>query len=185
MPYLWFFISVSELQLPLHCNSFIINELLIFEQDNMLINYVKRKTVFALHRIYCKAWILQWIHAMISINLHVVIGTKIIQGKFIQRFIGSNEISSKFRFFALLISHFITCRPDSSNSFDWFSERQTKVLRYIRRFLQSNGTDNEPRAVNQTRIMYQACMDTGMILSFSFIILLLLLSILHLNIYFR
>lgn len=136
----------------------------------MLINYVKRKTVFALHRIYCKAWILQWIHAMISINLHVVIGTKIIQGKFIQRFIDSNQISNKFSFIVLLISYFITCRPDSSNSFDWFSERQTKVLRYIRRFLQSNGTDNEPRAVNQTRIMYQACMDTGMMLSFSFII---------------
>lgn len=52
-------------------------------------------------------------------------------------------------------------RPDSSNSFDWFSERQTKVLRYIRSFLQTNSTAKDPNAVNQTRIMYQACMNTG------------------------
>lgn len=54
-------------------------------------------------------------------------------------------------------------RPDSSNSFDWFSERQTKVLRYIRSFLQRNSTRTDPGAVNQTRIMYQACMDTGIL----------------------
>lgn len=54
-------------------------------------------------------------------------------------------------------------RPDSSNSFDWFSERQTKILRYIRSFLQSNSTFKDPDAVNQTRIMYRACMNTGIL----------------------
>lgn len=59
-----------------------------------------------------------------------------------------------------------TFRPDSSNSFDWFSEKQNKVLRFIRKFLQSNGTSTEPNAVNQARIMYKACMDTSKIYRF-------------------
>lgn len=51
-------------------------------------------------------------------------------------------------------------RPDSSSSYDWFTEKQNKVLRSIRYFLQSNITDNDPDAVKQTKIMYKACMDT-------------------------
>lgn len=51
-------------------------------------------------------------------------------------------------------------RPDSSSSYDWFSEKQNKVLRSIRYFLQSNITDKDPDAVKQTKVMYKACMDT-------------------------
>lgn len=87
---------------------------------------------------------------MTFINLRVGIGLKNIQGKTFQL---AATMSEKLIFYL--------CRPDSSNSFDWFSERQTKVLRYIRTFLQANSTAKDPRAVNQTRIMYQACMDTG------------------------
>lgn len=53
------------------------------------------------------------------------------------------------------------CRPDSANSFDWFSEKQTKILRYIRSFLQMNGTASDPRAVKESRTMFKACMNTG------------------------
>lgn len=53
-------------------------------------------------------------------------------------------------------------RPDTSNSFDWFSEKQTKVYRIIRTFLETNGTDKEPKSINQTRYMYKACMNTSM-----------------------
>lgn len=51
-------------------------------------------------------------------------------------------------------------RPDSSSSHDWFTERQTKVLRKVREFLQSNLTNSDPLPVNQARMMYKACMDT-------------------------
>lgn len=47
------------------------------------------------------------------------------------------------------------------SSFDWFSEKQMKVLRYIRHFLVLNRTDNEPEIIDQTRAMFQACMNTG------------------------
>lgn len=54
-----------------------------------------------------------------------------------------------------------TFRPDSVSSFDWFGERQMKVLRYIREFLKSNKTNGEPEAIEKTRIMFQACMNTS------------------------
>lgn len=46
-------------------------------------------------------------------------------------------------------------------SYDWFTEKQTKVLRNIRQYLQMNSTTNEPQAVIEARKMYSACMDTG------------------------
>lgn len=52
-------------------------------------------------------------------------------------------------------------RPDSANSFDWFSEKQTKVIRKMRQYLQTNTTDSDPKSVAQARIMYKACMNTG------------------------
>ena len=59
------------------------------------------------------------------------------------------------------MNNFNTFRPDSVSSFDWFSEKQMKVLRFIREFLKSNKTAGEPEAVEQTRIMFQACMNTS------------------------
>lgn len=50
-------------------------------------------------------------------------------------------------------------RPDSEASIDWFSEKQTKVLRKIRQYLQKNDTDDEPRAVGQARLLYNACLN--------------------------
>lgn len=50
------------------------------------------------------------------------------------------------------------------NSFDWFSEKQTKVYRTIRQYLQTNISESEPNAVTQTKFMYQACMNTGLII---------------------
>ena len=50
-------------------------------------------------------------------------------------------------------------RPDSSTSFDWFSEKQNKIIRKVRTFLQKNATTSDPNAVNKTKIMYKACMD--------------------------
>lgn len=52
-------------------------------------------------------------------------------------------------------------RPDTVNSFDWFSEKQAKIYRFIRKYLQSNGTEDDPKAVNMSRVMYEACMDTS------------------------
>lgn len=52
-------------------------------------------------------------------------------------------------------------RPDSASSHDWFNEKQTKIFRKIRDFLQMNDTDDDPLPVQQTRMMYKACMDTG------------------------
>ncbi|XP_058446017.1 uncharacterized protein LOC131427110 [Malaya genurostris] len=50
-------------------------------------------------------------------------------------------------------------RPDSYTSYDWFSERQAKILRNIRQYLQMNETDGEPKPVSQARSMYKACMN--------------------------
>ncbi|KAG4074705.1 hypothetical protein HA402_008803 [Bradysia odoriphaga] len=50
-------------------------------------------------------------------------------------------------------------KPDSSSSYDWFNEKQSKILRKIRSFLQSNVTREEPTSVSQAKIMYRACMD--------------------------
>lgn len=52
-------------------------------------------------------------------------------------------------------------RPDNLHSYDWFTEKQTKVLRNIRHYLQMNSTTSEPSAVAEARNMYKACMDTG------------------------
>ena len=50
-------------------------------------------------------------------------------------------------------------RPDSLTSFDWFSERQSRVLRNIRSYLQANSTDEDPLPVRQARDMFTACMN--------------------------
>ncbi|GAB0092734.1 neprilysin [Sergentomyia squamirostris] len=51
-------------------------------------------------------------------------------------------------------------RPDTSMSNDWFSEKQLKIMRHVRTFLQENNTDDEPLPVQQTRNIFSACMDT-------------------------
>ncbi|XP_058817652.1 uncharacterized protein LOC131680955 [Topomyia yanbarensis] len=50
-------------------------------------------------------------------------------------------------------------RPDSYTSYDWFSERQAKILRNIRQYLQMNESVGEPKPVGQARAMYKACMN--------------------------
>uniref|UniRef100_A0A182P744 Uncharacterized protein n=1 Tax=Anopheles epiroticus TaxID=199890 RepID=A0A182P744_9DIPT len=50
-------------------------------------------------------------------------------------------------------------RPDSYVSFDWFSERQAKILRNIRHYLQANSSEFDPKPVVQARAMYAACMN--------------------------
>lgn len=54
-------------------------------------------------------------------------------------------------------------RPDSSSSYDWFAERQKRVLRNIRTFLATNTTteDDLPIPVQQVKDMYAACLDIG------------------------
>ncbi|XP_055389923.1 neprilysin-1 [Condylostylus longicornis] len=52
-------------------------------------------------------------------------------------------------------------RPDSVTSYDWFTEKQNKVMRTIREFLKSNQSESDPEAVNKTKIMYRACMDVN------------------------
>lgn len=52
-------------------------------------------------------------------------------------------------------------RPDSSTSFDWFSEKQQKIIRKIREFLRSNISEvTDPIPIQQAKLMYTACMDT-------------------------
>lgn len=53
-------------------------------------------------------------------------------------------------------------RPDSATSFDWFDDKRNLVVRNIREFLSSNNPDSEnlPKPVRQTQLMYQACMNT-------------------------
>uniref|UniRef100_A0A8W7PTL3 Peptidase M13 N-terminal domain-containing protein n=1 Tax=Anopheles coluzzii TaxID=1518534 RepID=A0A8W7PTL3_ANOCL len=50
-------------------------------------------------------------------------------------------------------------RPDTYVSFDWFSERQAKILRNIRHYLQANSTALDPKPVVQARTMYAACLN--------------------------
>uniref|UniRef100_A0A182JAC9 Uncharacterized protein n=1 Tax=Anopheles atroparvus TaxID=41427 RepID=A0A182JAC9_ANOAO len=50
-------------------------------------------------------------------------------------------------------------RPDAYTSFDWFSERQAKILRNIRQYLQANSTEFDPKPVVQARAMYRGCMN--------------------------
>ncbi|XP_050087390.1 neprilysin-1 [Anopheles aquasalis] len=50
-------------------------------------------------------------------------------------------------------------RPDAYVSFDWFSERQTKILRNIRQYLQANDSVLDPKPVTNARVMYRACMN--------------------------
>lgn len=123
-------------------------------QPSFLMGRVSQKTAYARHRIYYKAWTCPSIHAKIFINFPVAIGRRIIRGN-IGHWTHTNRIYYDYFIDSLSI------RPDTSNSLDWFSEKQTKVLRTIRTFLQSNGTAKEPNAVNQTRLMYQACMNTS------------------------
>lgn len=75
-----------------------------------------------------------------------------------------NSLNSSNSQFVLNLPRFCfsnSFRPDSVSSFDWFSEKQLKVLRFIRKFLKSNKTEGEPEAIEQTRIMFQACMNTS------------------------
>ncbi|XP_053690953.1 endothelin-converting enzyme homolog [Sabethes cyaneus] len=51
-------------------------------------------------------------------------------------------------------------RPDTYSSYDWFSERQSRILRNIRQYLQLNDTaSDDPKSVKQARGMYRACMN--------------------------
>ncbi|XP_062556041.1 neprilysin-like [Armigeres subalbatus] len=50
-------------------------------------------------------------------------------------------------------------RPDSYTSYDWFSERQARILRNIRQYLQRNDSSDEPNPVKQARAMYRGCMN--------------------------
>uniref|UniRef100_A0A8W7K8Z3 Uncharacterized protein n=1 Tax=Anopheles albimanus TaxID=7167 RepID=A0A8W7K8Z3_ANOAL len=50
-------------------------------------------------------------------------------------------------------------RPDAYVSFDWFSERQAKILRNIRQYLQANDSMLDPKPVTNARVMYRACMN--------------------------
>ncbi|XP_055543681.1 uncharacterized protein LOC129729211 [Wyeomyia smithii] len=51
-------------------------------------------------------------------------------------------------------------RPDSYTSYDWFSERQSRILRNIRQYLQLNdSTSDDPKPVKQARSMYRGCMN--------------------------
>lgn len=60
-----------------------------------------------------------------------------------------------------MYTHNFPNRPDSSNSFDWFSEKQTKVIRKMRQYLQMNTTSSDPKSVGQARLLYKGCMNTG------------------------
>ncbi|KAL1396525.1 hypothetical protein pipiens_010466 [Culex pipiens pipiens] len=50
-------------------------------------------------------------------------------------------------------------RPETYTSYDWFSERQSRILRNVRTYLQKNDSDSEPEPVRQSRAMYRACMN--------------------------
>lgn len=55
-------------------------------------------------------------------------------------------------------------RPDSTASYDWFAERQRLIYRNVRAFLSSNTSNDDleiiPKPVIQSKLMYQACMNT-------------------------
>ncbi|KAG5672471.1 hypothetical protein PVAND_002598 [Polypedilum vanderplanki] len=53
--------------------------------------------------------------------------------------------------------------PDTSTSHDWFTEKQLKVLRVIRKKLQqkTQNDDSEPFPVSQAKFFYKSCIDTS------------------------
>jgi membrane metallo-endopeptidase-like protein 1 len=53
--------------------------------------------------------------------------------------------------------------PDTSTSHDWFTEKQLKVLRDIRRKLQIKQPKNEtePYPVTQAKMVYKSCIDSA------------------------
>ncbi|XP_013136144.1 PREDICTED: neprilysin-2-like [Papilio polytes] len=52
-------------------------------------------------------------------------------------------------------------RPDEYISFDWFSDQETRVYAAVRDFLEADDPtlNQKPKPVQQTKIMYEACMD--------------------------
>ncbi|KPI90938.1 Neprilysin-2 [Papilio xuthus] len=52
-------------------------------------------------------------------------------------------------------------RPDEYISFDWFSDQETRVYAAVRDFLEADDPNlyKKPKPVQQTKIMYEACMD--------------------------
>ncbi|XP_021705831.1 neprilysin [Aedes aegypti] len=50
-------------------------------------------------------------------------------------------------------------RPETYTSYDWFSERQARILRNIRQYLQRNDSFDDPKPVMQARAMYRGCMN--------------------------
>lgn len=55
-------------------------------------------------------------------------------------------------------------RPDSQTSADWFTEKQSKILREIRKKLQSTPKETElekePVPVKKARMLYSSCLDS-------------------------
>lgn len=51
-------------------------------------------------------------------------------------------------------------QPDTRTNYDWFTERQERVMRQVRMFLQKNSTEDDPDPVQQIRTFYKGCMDT-------------------------
>lgn len=52
--------------------------------------------------------------------------------------------------------------PDTSTSHDWFTEKQLKVLRVIRKKLQQKPqNESEPYPVSQAKFFYKSCIDTS------------------------
>ncbi|XP_017473045.1 PREDICTED: phosphate-regulating neutral endopeptidase [Rhagoletis zephyria] len=54
-------------------------------------------------------------------------------------------------------------KPDSTTSNDWFRERQAKIMRTLRTFLQANISDEEPAAVGKAKTMYRACLNSELL----------------------
>ncbi|XP_045537018.1 neprilysin-4 [Papilio machaon] len=52
-------------------------------------------------------------------------------------------------------------RPDEYISYDWFSDQETRVYAAVRDFLEADDPNlyKKPKPVQQTKIMYEACMD--------------------------
>ncbi|XP_026482429.1 membrane metallo-endopeptidase-like 1 [Ctenocephalides felis] len=53
-------------------------------------------------------------------------------------------------------------RPSESSSYDWFNDRQTRILRQVRDYLRLEPDTKQklPLPLKQSRWMYKACMDT-------------------------
>lgn len=51
--------------------------------------------------------------------------------------------------------------PDSSSSHDWFTEKQMKILREIRKKLQQKPKEEEPYPVAQVKMMYKSCSEVS------------------------